>query len=78
MYHIQKESLLFYKGEIMEQRIVRSYQNGMIDSHEKVNILLSEGFVVAHSTVIPPSGDLNGYIEYVLERHSIPRGVEND
>lgn len=29
----------------MEQRIVRSYQNGMIDSHEKVNILLSEGFL---------------------------------
>lgn len=63
---------------MMEQRIVRSYQNGMIDSHEKVNILLSEGFFVAHSTVIPPSGDLNGYIEYVLERHPIPRGVEND
>ena len=77
MYHIQKESLLFYKGEMMEQKIVRSYQ-GKGDSYMSINELLSDGWVVVRSTVILPSGYLSGYIEYVLERHPIPRGVEND
>lgn len=59
----------------MEQKIVRSYQG---DSYNGINQLLSDGWVVVRSTVILPSGYLSGYIEYVLERQSIPRGVEND
>lgn len=77
MYHVQKESLLFYKGEMMEQKIVRSYQ-GKGDSYMSINELLSDGWIVVRSTVILPSGYLSGYIEYVLEKHPIPRGVEND
>jgi hypothetical protein len=61
----------------MEQIIVRSYQ-GKGDSYMSINELLSDGWVVVRSTVILPSGYLSGYIEYVLERQSIPRGVEND
>lgn len=61
----------------MEQKIVRSYQ-GKGDSYMSINELLSDGWVVVRSTVILPSGYLSGYIEYVLERQSIPRGVEND
>lgn len=61
----------------MEQKIVRSYQ-GKGDSYMSINELLSDGWVVVRSTVILPSGYLSGYIEYVLERHPIPRGVEND
>lgn len=62
---------------MMEQKIVRSYQ-GKGDSYMSINELLSDGWVVVRSTVILPSGYLSGYIEYVLERHPIPRGVEND
>lgn len=63
----------------MEQKIVRSYQNGMMDSHEMVNKILSEGWVIVHSIVIPPFNDLSGYIEYVLERcPNNHRGIEND
>ena len=62
---------------MMEQKIVRSYQ-GNGDSYMSINELLSDGWVVVRSTVILPSGYLSGYIEYVLERQSIPRGVEND
>lgn len=62
---------------MMEQKIVRSYQ-GKGDSYMSINELLSDGWVVVRSTVILPSGYLSGYIEYVLERQSIPRGVEND
>ena len=61
----------------MEQIIVRSYQ-GKGDSYMSINELLSDGWVVVRSTVILPSGYLSEYIEYVLERQSIPRGVEND
>lgn len=62
---------------MMGQKIVRSYQ-GKGDSYMSINELLSDGWVVVRSTVILPSGYLSGYIEYVLERQSIPRGVEND
>lgn len=62
---------------MMEQKIVRSYQ-GTPESYDSINQLLSDGWVVVRSTVILPSGYLSGYIEYVLERHPIPRGVEND
>ena len=62
---------------MIEQIIVRSYQ-GKGDSYMSINELLSDGWVVVRSTVILPSGYLSEYIEYVLERQSIPRGVEND
>ena len=61
----------------MEQKIVRSYQ-GTPGSYDSINQLLSDGWVVVRSTVILPSGYLSGYIEYVLERHPIPRSVGND
>ena len=62
---------------MMEQKIVRSYQDP-ITCEDTVNELLSKGWVVVCSNVVPADSHLYGYIEYVLERQSIPRGVEND
>lgn len=63
---------------MMEQIIVRSYQSGNGHDENIMNHMLSQGWSVVFANVMPTSPDTFGYIEYVLERQSIPRGVEND
>ena len=62
----------------MEQRIVRSYQTRVGRDETSMNHMLSQGWSVVCANVMPATDDAFGYIEYVLERHPIPRGVEND
>lgn len=62
----------------MEQRIVRSYQSRNGHDEDIVNYMLSQGWSVVCANVMPTTPDTFGYIEYVLKRQSIPRGVEND
>ena len=63
---------------MMEQRIVRSYQSRIGHDEDIMNYMLSQGWSVVCANVMPTTPDTFGYIEYVLERHPIPRGVEND
>lgn len=76
MYHIQKESLLFYKGELMEQKIVRSYQNTS-SCESDVNELLSKGWVVRYANVLPANNNIYGFVEYVLEKDPNLKEVKN-
>lgn len=61
----------------MEQKIVRSYQDP-ITCEDTVNELLSKGWVVVCSNVVPADSHLYGYIEYVLEKDPDQKGNKND
>lgn len=59
----------------MQQKIVRSIQNGRDYEIDKVNVLLDDGWLVVSSTFVSPyqsnnpGGDnIYAYIEYVLVR----------
>lgn len=51
----------------MEQKIVRSRQNGTMGDTNVINGYLKQGWVVVSSRVVPANNDIYGYIEYVLE-----------
>lgn len=51
----------------MNQKIVRSRQNGSATETDVINGYLKQGWVVISSHVVPASGNIYGYIEYVLE-----------
>ena len=51
----------------MEQKIVRSRQNGTANETDIINGYLKQGWVVVSSHVVPANNDIYGYIEYVLE-----------
>lgn len=51
----------------MEQKIVRSRQNGTIGDTNVMNDYLKQGWVVVSSHVVPANDNIYGYIEYVLE-----------
>lgn len=51
----------------MEQKIVRSRQNGTARETDVINGYLKQGWVVVSSHVVPANDNIYGYIEYVLE-----------
>lgn len=51
----------------MNQKIVRSRQNGTAKDMDIINDHLKEGWVVVSSNVVPANDNIYGYIEYVLE-----------
>lgn len=51
----------------MNQKIVRSRQNGTAKETDKINGYLKQGWVVVSSHVVPANDNIYGYIEYVIE-----------
>lgn len=51
----------------MNQKIVRSRQNGTAREMDVINGYLKQGWVVVSSNVVPANDNIYGYIEYVLE-----------
>lgn len=51
----------------MNQKIVRSRQNGTAKETYEINGYLKQGWVVVSSHVVPANDNIYGYIEYVLE-----------
>lgn len=63
---------------MMEQRIFRSYQNGSGQGDDMVNEMLSKGWVVVCSNMVPHNDNLYGYVEYVLEKNpNLERGKDD-
>ena len=61
----------------MNQKIVRSIQNGTAKETDVINGYLKQGWVVVSSHVVPANDNIYGYIEYVLE-YRPNEGEEND
>lgn len=61
----------------MNQKIVRSRQNGTAKETDVINGYLKQGWVVVSSHVVPANDNIYGYIEYVLE-YRPNEGEEND
>lgn len=61
----------------MNQKIVRSRQNGTTKETDIINNYLKQGWVVVSSHVVPANDNIYGYIEYVLE-YRPNEGEEND
>ena len=61
----------------MNQKIVRSRQNGTAKETDVIYGYLKQGWVVVSSHVVPANDNIYGYIEYVLE-YRPNEGEEND
>ena len=61
----------------MNQKIVRSRQNGTAKETDVINGYLKQGWVVVSSHVVQANDNIYGYIEYVLE-YRPNEGEEND
>ena len=51
----------------MEQKVIRSRQNGETADTDIINTYLNEGWIIVSSQALSGHNNIYGYIEYVLE-----------
>lgn len=59
----------------MEQKVIRSRQNGATNDVNTINTYLAGGWVIVSSQALPGHNNIYGYIEYVLEYKPNTGGV---